>query len=256
VFTDRAFGFHFDAESEWDRNFIDEVHRRDESELRAGRLTPTHMVAVFGRNPAASPQWTLEPGLCIRRPDTPVEANRDVSPYEWHSWPHAAAAQLEIVCGYLARSRAAWEKVARLETDLIERTEWARRLETLADESAERATRLDREVVRLDQELTTRTEWAAQLDRDLEERAAIIRALQRELEERAEWARSLELESDARGARARQLDRELEERTAWARRLDGELNHERAMRQALEAELHSTRRVASRLIQLVRDRIL
>lgn len=249
VFTDRAFGFHFDAERGWDRRFIDEVHQRDELEIRTGRLTPTHMVAIFGRNPAASPQWNPEPRKCVRRPDAQVDVNRDVSPYEWHSWPHAAEAQLEIVCGYLARSRAAWEKVTRLEFDLIERTEWARRLEALADERAQC-------VVRLDQELRTRTEWAAKLDRDLEERAAIIRTLQRELEERTEWARSLERESEARGARVRQLDRELEERTAWARRLDGELDHERGIRQALEAELHSPRRVASRMIRFVRDRIL
>ncbi len=251
VFTDRAFGFHFDAESEWDRRFIDEVHGRDELEIRSGRLTPTHMIAVFGRTPAASPQWNLDPWKCVRRPETPVatpQAHAEVSPYEWHSWPHAAEAQLKLVCGYLARSRAAWDKVTRLEFDLIERTEWARRLETLADEKAE-------SVIRLNQELQTRTEWAAKLDHDLEESAATIRGLQRELEERTAWARSLELESEARGTRARQLDRELEERTAWARRLDAELDHERGIRQALEAELHSTRRVASRLIQLVRDRI-
>jgi hypothetical protein len=51
VFTDRAFGHNFDVASERDRDFIDRVHARDEAEIRAGRLTPTHMFAVMHTGP-------------------------------------------------------------------------------------------------------------------------------------------------------------------------------------------------------------
>jgi hypothetical protein len=58
---------------DWDRDFIDRVHVRDEREMRAGRLTPTHMFAVMhtgpqgemlcvdGLTPAASPRKTTPP---------------------------------------------------------------------------------------------------------------------------------------------------------------------------------------------------
>lgn len=48
VFIDRAFGHNFDDQGEWDRAFIDRVHALDEQEIRAGRITPTHVVAVMG----------------------------------------------------------------------------------------------------------------------------------------------------------------------------------------------------------------
>lgn len=47
IFVDRCFGHNFNRESEWDRDFIDRVHNEDESGLLKGRLTPTHMIAVF-----------------------------------------------------------------------------------------------------------------------------------------------------------------------------------------------------------------
>ena len=64
-FIDRGFGPHFDADAAWDRDFIDRVHLRDEAELRAGRITPTHMFAVLR---AAS--WT---GACTHRDGLPPE---------------------------------------------------------------------------------------------------------------------------------------------------------------------------------------
>ena len=54
-FIDRSFGPHFDAGAEWDRTFIDRVHARDETEILAGRITPTHMMAVMRRRPYAGP---------------------------------------------------------------------------------------------------------------------------------------------------------------------------------------------------------
>jgi len=47
VFVDRAFGHNFDENGEWDRDFIDRVHAFDESAIRAGTITPTHMMAVM-----------------------------------------------------------------------------------------------------------------------------------------------------------------------------------------------------------------
>ncbi|MGB8378386.1 MAG: class I SAM-dependent methyltransferase [Rhodanobacteraceae bacterium] len=45
-FIDRGFGPNFDAGADWDRDFIDRVHSCDETEIRTGRITPTHMMAV------------------------------------------------------------------------------------------------------------------------------------------------------------------------------------------------------------------
>lgn len=68
-FIDRSFGPHFDAAGAWDRDFIDRVHRRDEAEMRAGTITPTHMLAVLRRRPYHGPfrcREGLEPARCVR----------------------------------------------------------------------------------------------------------------------------------------------------------------------------------------------
>lgn len=69
-FVDRAFGHNFNAKGEWDRNFIDRVHARDEAEMLAGNIKPTHMLAVMGKHPVAAPKFhpPLSPEFCIRRP--------------------------------------------------------------------------------------------------------------------------------------------------------------------------------------------
>ena len=64
-FVDRSFGPNFDASATWDRDFIDRVHARDETEMSAGRITPTHMLAVLRRRP-----WA---GTCAHRPGLPPE---------------------------------------------------------------------------------------------------------------------------------------------------------------------------------------
>ena len=72
-FIDRGFGPHFDAASEWDRAFIDRVHARDEAELLAGRITPTHMMAVLRRRPYHGPRLHragLAAQACVRKPTT------------------------------------------------------------------------------------------------------------------------------------------------------------------------------------------
>ena len=68
-FIDRGFGPNFDADAPWDRAFIDRVHARDEAEIRAGRVKPTHMFAVMTRGPGAGVHHDgLSPADAIRRP--------------------------------------------------------------------------------------------------------------------------------------------------------------------------------------------
>jgi len=69
-FIDRGFGHHFDPNGEWDRDFIDRVHARDEAEILQGTIKPTHMMAVMTNEPVAHPRIRrhLTPEFCIRRP--------------------------------------------------------------------------------------------------------------------------------------------------------------------------------------------
>lgn len=73
-FIDRGFGPHFKVENTWDREFIDRVHARDEEELLAGRVSPTHVLAVLRRRrEIETVVWRhLTPEFCLRR----VEATR------------------------------------------------------------------------------------------------------------------------------------------------------------------------------------
>ena len=68
-FADRSYGPNFDAEGAWDREFIDRVHPCDEAEIRYGRITPTHMLAVMGREQDAELvcREHLTPAFCVRR---------------------------------------------------------------------------------------------------------------------------------------------------------------------------------------------
>lgn len=71
VFVDRGFGPNFDADAEWDRDFIRRVHERDMQGLISGELKPTHMMAVMRTVPVpAGPRvWgPLTPEFCVRTP--------------------------------------------------------------------------------------------------------------------------------------------------------------------------------------------
>jgi hypothetical protein len=77
-FIDRSFGPNFDAGADWDRDFIDRVHARDEAEMSAGRVTPTHMLAVLRRRP-----WA---GTCAHRPGlSPERSVRRPGPASTHA---------------------------------------------------------------------------------------------------------------------------------------------------------------------------
>ncbi|MCI1729356.1 MAG: class I SAM-dependent methyltransferase [Chiayiivirga sp.] len=70
-FIDRGFGHHFDPQRDWDREFIDRVHARDEAELQAGNITPTHMLAVLtlDRNAVCRHRPGITPQRSVRRAD-------------------------------------------------------------------------------------------------------------------------------------------------------------------------------------------
>ncbi|MDR3385867.1 MAG: class I SAM-dependent methyltransferase [Rudaea sp.] len=70
IFVDRSFGHNFNANSEWDRDFIDRIHTTDEEGLRSGRLTPTHLTAVMAADAIPNPFWSrgLNPYACVRKP--------------------------------------------------------------------------------------------------------------------------------------------------------------------------------------------
>ncbi len=69
--VDRSFGHHFDVNGEWDRGFIDRVQARDQAEIEAGRIKPTHMMAILGNDRSVRPvvYKHLTPEFCMRRPD-------------------------------------------------------------------------------------------------------------------------------------------------------------------------------------------
>jgi len=69
-FVDRAVGYNFDPDRDWDREFIDRIHGRDVAEINSGRIKPTHMLAVMSPAPTARTEFIapLTPAFCIRYP--------------------------------------------------------------------------------------------------------------------------------------------------------------------------------------------
>jgi SAM-dependent methyltransferase len=70
-FVDRSFGPNFSVDRDWDRDFIDRVHARDEAAILSGAITPTHMLAAMcvGRDGANRFADGLSPRAAVRRPD-------------------------------------------------------------------------------------------------------------------------------------------------------------------------------------------
>jgi SAM-dependent methyltransferase len=73
TFIDRPFGHNFDATAEWDRNFIDRLHARDEEGMLSGEIKPTSMLAVLRTIPVTTTlvDPRLTPQFCIRDPALP-----------------------------------------------------------------------------------------------------------------------------------------------------------------------------------------
>jgi 2-polyprenyl-3-methyl-5-hydroxy-6-metoxy-1,4-benzoquinol methylase len=69
--VDRAYGYNFDPDRQWDRDFVDRVHARDQEGLMNGELKPTQMLAVLRNEPVKTrlvhPQLT--PEFCVRQRD-------------------------------------------------------------------------------------------------------------------------------------------------------------------------------------------
>lgn len=70
VFIDRCFGHNFDAEQEWDRQYVDKLHEFDERCFRDGSLKPTHMAAVMSVEPVSEHVYSrgLSPQQSVRAP--------------------------------------------------------------------------------------------------------------------------------------------------------------------------------------------
>ena len=70
-FVDRGFGPNFSVDSQRDKDFIDRVHARDEAEIVAGRIKPTHMFAVMqaGGDNGSPHRVTSNARAAIRWPD-------------------------------------------------------------------------------------------------------------------------------------------------------------------------------------------
>jgi SAM-dependent methyltransferase len=172
-FVDRSFGHHFDATAQWDRAFIDEVHRRDEAEILSGALTPTHMFAVVGNDGCVARTFPgLSPEFCVRRPDRPGKISLPETAYHWRSWPHSSRRELEIACARLAEAS---RQAAQLETEVQERTLWARRLEKELEEQTRRT-------IALDLEFEERTAWALRLRDEVAEKTRALSELEGELQ--------------------------------------------------------------------------
>lgn len=183
-FIDRSFGPNFDAAGEWDRWFVDQVNLRDEREIARGRIKPTHMLAVLGKQNNVAPVFPqhLSPGFCVRRAAaTPLDDRPKKpagGPPQSQFWPRAPERELEIAC----------ERLGEASRQIRQRTAWALSLEKDLDE---------------------RTAWALSLERDLEDRTAWALGLERELNERTAWAFHLQREIDEQSSRAVRLEREL-----------------------------------------------
>lgn len=68
IFIDRCFGHNFDANNEWDRNFIDRIHQLDEQGFQTGEFKPTQMLAVMTASEVGMKNYSrnLTPRNCIR----------------------------------------------------------------------------------------------------------------------------------------------------------------------------------------------
>jgi SAM-dependent methyltransferase len=153
-FVDRSFGHNFDASAPWDREFIDEVHRRDEEEMASGRIKPTRLLAVVGADPSVAMQCSdsRSPAFSVRDPNLTVPAGPDLpaSPYEWGAWPHDADRELKIACERLKADEDRYrQELSRTAGELEEMTRLVQHFRREWEERTEWALQLNEEVERL-----------------------------------------------------------------------------------------------------------
>ena len=208
-----------------------------------GRLKPTHILAVLGKNPNVPTLWhpPLTPEFCVRHTQQVIaEPDGLPNPYEWHTWPHNPQTELEIACqrldvAYRKLKEAEdqvdqrGEMVEKLMLEVEERTQWALRLKREIDDW----TGLDLHLQKLNEELEQRTAWALKLQEELDQ-------LNAQFEERTAWALDLDRQLEASPTQALQLTKALDQ-LAWARPLD------RRFHKFLSAAVHALSQLRNRL---------
>lgn len=187
-FLDRAFGPNFDTHSEWDRDFIDRVHARDEAGIQQGEWPPTHLLAVLRGSPVgAMAAWGgLSPDQCVRRGGK-LAASPPATTTTRPAQSEDVGPLIEVCRRLSAELETERARAANLQTEWRERTDWALRLEEELEEERSRRTRLESECQKL-------SAWGAQLDREIEAKDAAHAQLQSEFEQRTQWALSLDAE--------------------------------------------------------------
>ncbi len=182
-FIDRAFGPNFSADADWDRAFLHAVQKSDQQELLAGRLSPTHMLAVVSNDPnhllVHEPPFT--PEFCVRKTreisDSPLSSE---TAYEWSAWPHDSVTELRIICNRLAlaegRLRQQQDHAAITERELKARADWALGLEKLFNDRTDWALKLKQE---LDECLTRAQSMEVALRQSREVRPSPLQRLAR-----------------------------------------------------------------------------
>ena len=162
-FIDRCFGPNFDPKKDWDRTFIDEVHRRDEEGLATGELKPTQMMAALSSGSRKAMAQGVDVDRFIRVPgpsddvlDKPQSTGHE---YPWGNWPDSKEAELERAYQLLGEAQ---KKIERLE-------KYA---------PVDGASPMS-----MKEEIHARARWAMQLEKDLAERTAWALKLEAELKE-------------------------------------------------------------------------
>lgn len=218
-FVDRVFGPNFDVAKDWDRDFIDRVHAKDQELLAAGAIPPTHMLAV----------------LC--RPGEAVEVRRNLSPTACMAAREKASAQAL--------------KPERAYSVAYEGAEEVRAMAAIAAEYEEYCERARAIITKVSAEVERQSGWGVELKGQLEASEARVIALQKEVAERNQWALdtegivrraevelgSLRQEVEEYEALRLRLEKDLKERTAWALELDREIGDYKARQAELAAEL-------------------
>lgn len=218
-FVDRVFGPHFDVAKDWDRNFIDRVHAKDQEMLAAGEIPPTHMLAVLRHaGEAGEMRQNLSPAACLgARAKASTEALRPESAYvvayEGAEEVRAMAAIAVEYEGYCERARAIITKVS---AEVEQQSSWGVELKGQLEASEAR-------VIALQQEVAERNQWALETEGIVGRAEVELGSLRREIEEYS--ALRLRLEQD------------LKERTAWALELDREIGDYKVRQAELSGEL-------------------
>ncbi len=226
-FIDRVFGPNFDAGKEWDRNFIDRVHAKDQELIDGGEIPPTKMLAVLchggeptGKRQNMAPEHCVEvrtrTDFAVLRPDSAygfaiekVDLTREVFSLA------AIAAEYEKYCE-LARSI-----VSKGSNEIEQLSHWGIEVKSHLDETQRRVSALQIEVAE-------RNDWALELERvvklaetelaslreEVADWTAVAQKLEQDLKQRTAWALDLERENKDYKARQAELSRELSE-VAW-----------------------------------------